>query len=270
VRDPCQPITTIKHPALRRARSLQTAAGRAQARQLLIEGEGMLRQAAAAHAGLTDVFFLDSVKVDESLSSALAAAGAACYSISRGLMTKIVGTGYDTSVTAVAVAPMRLANVDALPRLGGPLLACDCIQDPRNVGVLVRTAEAGGARGMLLSADSADPFSRAAVRSSTGSILRVPLALSSDLPTDLKRLRDAGLRLITTSAHGATPVSRARLDRRCVIIVGNEAQGTSPAARELADAVVAIPVGGGASSFNVTVAAGILLYECLRGERERA
>jgi len=270
VRDSCQPITNVKHPALRRARSLQTPAGRAQARQFLIEGEAMLRQALQADAGVTDAFFLEGVDVDDSLSAALTGAQVACYSVTRGLMTKILGTGYDTSVTAAAVTPMRLANVDALLGLGGPLLACERIQDPRNVGVLLRTAEAGGARGLLLSADSADPFSRAAVRSSTGSILRLPFALSDDLPADLKHMRDCGLRLIATSAHGATPISQARLDRRCVIIVGNEAQGTSPAARELADAVVAVPVGGGASSFNVTVAAGILLYECSRGEREKA
>jgi len=264
-----EPITTVKHPALRRARSLQTPAGRTQARQFLIEGEAMIRQALAAGVSVTDAFFLEGAEVDPSLSSALAAAGANCYSVTRGLMTKIIGTGYDTSVTVVAAAPMRLAEVETLAGLGGPLLACERIRDPRNVGVLLRTAEAGGARGMMLSADSADPFSRAAVRSSTGSILRLPFAISHDFAADLGRMRDAGLRLIASSAHGRTPIDRARLDSRCVIIVGNEAEGVSDRARELSKDVVAIPVAGGASSFNVTVAAGILLYECARGAAEK-
>lgn len=259
-----EPITTVKHPALRRARSLQTPAGRAQTGRFLIEGEGTIRRALAAQTGISDVFILAGAEVDPALSSGLAAAGAGLYTVSRGLMTKIIGTGYDTSTTAVAVVPMRTASLQALLDSGGPLLACERIQDPRNVGVLLRTAEAAGARGMMLSADSADPFSRAAVRSSTGSILRLPLALSDDFARDLERVRRAGLRLIATSARGATPIAQARLDRRCAVVVGNESEGISPAARELADAVVAIPMAGGASSLNVTVAAGILLYECLR------
>jgi TrmH family RNA methyltransferase len=263
-----EPITRLKHPALQRARALQTPAGRAQSQHFLIEGEAMLRQALGASAGLADAFFLERVAVDASVSPALAAASVNCYTLGRGLMTKILGTGYDTSITAIGVVPMRVAELDAVAGAGGPLLACERIQDPRNVGVLLRTAEAGGACAMLLSDDSADPFSRAAVRSTTGSILRLPLVLSQDLARDLARLRDAGLRLIASSRRAPTSIWDAGLDRRCVVIVGNESEGISSQVRELADDVVAIPVAGGASSFNVTVAAAILLYECARRERK--
>jgi TrmH family RNA methyltransferase len=265
---PFERITSLKHPAIRRARSLQTPAGRARSRQFLIEGEALLRQALAANAGLGDAFFLESVQPDPALSSALAAAHVNCYSLSRGLMTKILGTGYDTSITAIGVVPMRVADLDAIARLEGPLLACERIQDPRNVGVLLRTAEAGGASAMLLSDDSADVFSRSAVRSTTGSILRLPLSVSADFRGDLARLRAAGRRLIAGSARASTRIWDARLDRGSVIIVGNESEGISAEVRELADEIVAIPVAGGASSFNVTVAAGILLYECLQTKRD--
>ncbi|UCH34769.1 MAG: RNA methyltransferase, partial [Armatimonadota bacterium] len=265
--DSYERITSLKHPAVRLARALLTPAGRAAAQQFLIEGEAMVEQALAV-AGACDVFVLEGAKVGASLRSTLAAAGTRCYTVSRGLMTKILGTGYDTSTTTVAVAPMRLASTESLVELGGPLLVCERIQDPRNIGVLLRTADAGGARGMLLGPDSAEPFSRAAVRSSTGSILRLPLALSRDLLADLSLVRQSGLRLIATSAHGRTPVQDAGLDRSCAIIVGNESEGVSSEARAFADDVVAIPVAGQASSFNVTVAAGVLLYECLRAVRD--
>jgi TrmH family RNA methyltransferase len=259
-------IDGVKHPALRRARALATPAGRARAQQFLIEGDGLIRQALAAGAGVAEAFLLAGVEVDASLGESLARAGVRCHTLSRGLLTKILGTGYDTSVTAVAIVPMRLSTVEALPGMGGPLLVCERIQDPRNVGVLLRTAEAGGAKGALLSADCAEPFSRAAVRSSTGSILRLPLAVSDDLPRDLRSLHAAGLRVIATSARAPTPIRAARLDRRCAIVVGNESEGVSAETMQLADDTVAIPVAGGASSFNVTVAAGILLYESRRGE----
>jgi len=259
-----EPISSVKHPVLRRTRSLHTATGRAQSQQFLIEGEAMIRQALAAEAGIAETFFLDTAKVDPALAQSLAAAGANCYTVSRGLMTKVLGTGYDTSIAAVAVVAMHLTGVEALLQLEGPLLACERIQDPRNIGVLLRTGEAGGARGMVLSPDSADPFSRAAVRSSTGSILRLPLAVSQHFIRDLERLRAAGLRIIATSARGPTPLHKARLDPNCLLNLGNETEGLSPAAREVADDSVAIPMAGRASSFNVTEAAGILLYECMR------
>ncbi|HUT75137.1 MAG TPA: RNA methyltransferase [Armatimonadota bacterium] len=258
-----EPISGVKHPALRRARALATPAGRARAQHFLIEGESMLRQALAAKVGVTDAFLLADAEVETSLVEALTQAR--CYVLPRSLMTKILGTGYDTAITAAAVVPMRPAPIEALAAGGGPLLVCERVQDPRNVGVLLRTAEAGGAHGAVLSADGADPFSRAAVRSTTGSILRLPFAISRDLATDLGRLREAGLRIIATSARGRTPIALAHLDRDCAIIVGNESEGLSLETRRLADDTVAIPVAGGASSLNVTVAAGILLHECLRG-----
>jgi TrmH family RNA methyltransferase len=261
---PFERITSLKHPAIQRARALQTPAGRAQAGQFLIEGEALIRHALAAHVPISDAFFLDTAEADPMVASALVEAGAGCYLLSRGLLTKIIGTGYDTSITAVAAVPMRVVAVDQIAPRGGPLLACERIQDPRNVGVLLRTAEAGGARAMILSADSADPFSRSAIRSSTGSILRLPLVVSSDVLADLRRLREEGMRLVAASAHGRTPIDQARLGSDCVMVVGNESEGVSAGVEELADDVVAIPVAGGASSFNVTVAAGILLYECLR------
>jgi tRNA G18 (ribose-2'-O)-methylase SpoU len=260
-----EPISGVKHPALRRARALATPAGRARAQHFLIEGESMLRQALAAKAGVTDAFLLADAQLETPLTEALAQTQARCYVLPRGLMTKLLGTGYDTAITAAAVVPMRPAPIEALAAGGGPLLVCERVQDPRNVGVLLRTAEAGGARGAVLTVDGADPFSRAAVRSSTGSILRLPFAISRDLATDLARLREAGLRIIATSARGRTPIARAHLDRHCAIIVGNESEGICVETRRLADDTVAIPVAGGASSLNVTVAAGILLHECLRG-----
>ena len=234
----------------------------------MIEGEAIVRQALAAGVPIASAFFHEGVPLETDLASGLTSAGARCYTVGRGLLTKIVGTGYDTSITAAAILPMSLATIEDIAPRGGPVLACERIQDPRNVGVLLRTAEAGGARALILSADSADPFSRSAIRSSTGSILRLPLVVSSDFLADVLRLRGTGLRVIATSARGRTRIDQARLGPDCAILLGNESEGVSAPAQELADEVVAIPVAGGASSFNVTVAAGILLYECMRAQRD--
>jgi TrmH family RNA methyltransferase len=140
------------------------------------------------------------------------------------------------------------------------------IQDPRNVGVMVRTADAWQPAATVLSADSADPWCRAAVRSSTGSIFRMPLSMPEDLPAYVRKLKSRGVRIVGTSAHAPAPVWDTDLTGPCALVLGNESVGMSEELTAECDEFVTIPMHGGASSFNVTVAGGILLYE---RERQR-
>jgi TrmH family RNA methyltransferase len=123
---------------------------------------------------------------------------------------------------------------------------------------------------LLLSSDSAEPFSRQAVRSTTGSILRLPVSLSDDLPGALAGLRERhGAPIIATSARAEHLAWEADLSRRpLVIVVGNETEGISDAVRHAASSFIRLPMApNGASSLNVTVAAGVLLYEAVRQSR---
>jgi TrmH family RNA methyltransferase len=120
---------------------------------------------------------------------------------------------------------------------------------------------------LLLSSDSAEPFSRQAVRSTTGSILRLPVSLSDDLPGALAGLSERhGAPIVATSARAEHLAWDADLSHRpLVIVVGNETEGVSDAVRHAASAFVRLPMApNGASSLNVTVAAGVLLYEAVR------
>jgi TrmH family RNA methyltransferase len=144
------------------------------------------------------------------------------------------------------------------------MLVGEGIRDPRNVGVLIRTADAVGAAAAAFTEDSADPYCRASVRSSTGSILSLPVALSDDLPSFLVGLRDTGVRVVGTSAHADLTCGEADLSLPCAVVVGTESTGLSDAAAEACDLLVSIPMHGSADSYNVTVAAGIVLYEVMR------
>lgn len=254
---PMQPIDGPRHPAFAAACELTTALGRAAAERYLVEGGKGVRQAAAAGA-LLEAFVLDD---HAALAEDLRAGGAAVWLLPRKLLLKLTGTAYETSPTVVGVARRALLGS---PPTAGLLLVGEAIQDPRNVGVLIRTAEAAGAAAALFSDDSADPFGRPAVRSSTGSILRLPVYLAADLPADLRRLREGGVRVVATSARATCPAWEVDLRGDVAILVGNESAGLSEAARSAAETLVALPVAGGASSLNVTVAAGVLLYEAVR------
>ncbi len=235
----------------------------------------MVRQALASPSPIFAVFATatEAGSDNRALEAACAAQRVPLYLLSAGLLAKMVGTGYETAVTALAVVGQRLiAEQDLLSADQALLLVGERIQDPRNVGVLVRTAEASGCAALLLSADSAEPFSRAAVRSTTGSILRLPLCVAPDLPATLERLKERGTRIVATSARAPVLAYDAVLSERpLALVVGNETEGIGDATRTAASDFVALPMAPqGASSLNVTVAAGVLLYEAVRQRRSLA
>lgn len=233
------------------------------------EGAGMLQKALANGARLSTAFFLsplDSPEDQAALQSARKA-GVECHIVSRGVFSRIYGLTYETAIRVLGVVEAQpLSQANALTRLQrrSCILVGEKIQDPRNIGVMVRTADACGAALAVFSEDSADAYSRACIRSTTGSIFRVPIVLPTDLSLFLKDIQAQGITLIGTSAHAKTACYDANLRRPCAVILGNESLGLSPALQNLCDVMTTIPMYGGADSFNVTVAAGILLYEINR------
>jgi tRNA G18 (ribose-2'-O)-methylase SpoU len=148
------------------------------------------------------------------------------------------------------------------------ILVGERIQDPRNVGVLIRTADAAGCHALLLSDDSAEPFSRQTVRSTTGSVLRLPICLTPNLPDTLRRLAIEKNAKIAVSS-GQAPHTAFETDlavRPLALVVGNEQQGATDATIAAATDFVRLPMASGtkADSLNVTVAAGALVYEAIR------
>ena len=265
-------ITSIKHPAVAEARRrvARTAGGAPQA--FLVDGLKLVAQAFDAGAPVEAVFFLDPPDRPD-LSALLARAREArlpCHTARRGVFFRILDLGYETSVGVLAVvrrpgAAGRLADRAATAAAGGfCALVGERIQDPRNVGVLIRTADAFGLGAAVFSADSADPWCRPAVRSTTGSVFRVPVYLPADLPRALAEAKSAGLRIIGSSAGAPGASWRADLAGPCALVVGNETQGLTDELASVCDEMVTIPMCGGAHSLNVTVAAGILAYERAR------
>lgn len=142
-------------------------------------------------------------------------------------------------------------------------MALEDVADPQNVGTILRTADAVGAAGVLLSGKCADYTSPKAVRAAMGSTFHLPIEVAEDFCGRLSALKRAGVRLLGGHLRGveAMPGERENL---CVII-GNEARGMSENAAQLCDYLVKIPIYGKAESLNAAVAAGILLYRCKEG-----
>jgi TrmH family RNA methyltransferase len=145
----------------------------------------------------------------------------------------------------------------------GVALWLDRVQDPGNLGGIVRAAAGLGAAAVLLSPDCADPFAATAVRGSAGAIFRIPVERDVEGGDAATRVRTAGGE-VWASGSGGRPVEAWRPDEPCLILVGAEGAGLDPAAIALADGTVTIPMTRDVESLNVAVATGILLQRLRR------
>lgn len=143
------------------------------------------------------------------------------------------------------------------------LVLADGLQDPGNMGALVRTAEAVGVTGLIAARGSADPFQMKSVRGSAGAALRVPIVTGVTGREALSECRKLGIRIIAADSRARVGFSDFDWAGPCVLWFGSEAEGVADRTGE-ADAVVAIPMVGRVESLNIAVAASLLLYEAAR------
>jgi TrmH family RNA methyltransferase len=141
------------------------------------------------------------------------------------------------------------------------------LQDPTNVGAILRTAAAVGAVAVLYTKGTADPFAPKTVRASAGSILRLPVLPISSVSEVQSWLKEQGVQLVATVPHGGTDCFDADYAPRVALVIGNEARGVSTETLQLADLKVSIPMESKVASLNAAVAAAVILYELFRRQR---
>lgn len=179
-------------------------------------------------------------------------------------LERLSGSTHHEGIVILARAYPRLNLDELLLKIGrggatGPLLYLDGVQNPHNLGAILRTAAHFGACGVLGTAGQLPPLSPAAVRVAEGAAEHVPVCALADPAADLVRLKAAGYRIVTTSSRGGVPPTTALVAGRTLLVLGSEAEGVSRPLQDLADATVAIPGTGAVESLNVSVACGVLL-----------
>jgi TrmH family RNA methyltransferase len=187
--------------------------------------------------------------------------------VTEGLMGKITTTRPVPTTTAAVCAALRDAWTF---KTGGDtaLLIADNINNPNNLGMLLRTADAAGVEGVVVLGEAGDPFHKHCVRAARGAVGRIPLLSCQDAPAYLRRLREEGSQVVGATAHAPTDLYHCRTPLPAAVVVGNEQDGLSPAVLEACSVRVRIPMAPGQDSLNVGVAAGVLLYEIARQRRQ--
>jgi 23S rRNA (guanosine2251-2'-O)-methyltransferase len=190
----------------------------------------------------------------------------------RGELDRMAGGGVHQGV-AIRVPRPRERDLGALEQLVGAradklrLLILDQVEDPRNLGACLRTADAAGVDAIVVPKARSAKLNPAALKAAAGAAETVPLVVVPNLARVLRWLADAGVRLVGADAEGGHPLFEGRLESPVAIVLGAEGRGLRRLTREACDELVAIPMQGTVESLNVSVAAGILLYEMLRQSR---
>ena len=147
------------------------------------------------------------------------------------------------------------------------LLLLEDIRDPGNLGTIIRTAEGAGVTGIILNSSCADILQPKVVRSTMGSIYRVPYYDARDFTDFLAKLKTEGFNLYAAHLSGAPYDTKGSFQGKCGLLIGNEAGGLSEVATSMADRLIKIPMAGKVESLNAAIAAAILMYEVARQKK---
>jgi tRNA G18 (ribose-2'-O)-methylase SpoU len=190
--------------------------------------------------------------------------GTPIYVATRELMTELVGFRFHRGVLACGRRKPAPSLEQILPPAdqAATLLVCPAVQDPTNLGSIVRSAAALGATAILLGSECADPFSRRVLRVSMGSVLYLPIRESPDLAADMVVLREQhGFEMLATVLDPqATPLAEVSRPRRLALVLGSEGHGLDERWRQLSSGQITLPMQAGIDSLNVAIAAAVFLY----------
>lgn len=245
-------ITSLKNPKVLRWKSLKDRKGRRETGCFLAEGRKMAEEAVASRfpveALLVDEERLEEFSLPEDIS---------VYALPAHVLAAVCDTKTPQGIAAVV-------RMGSTAQVGDRVVAMDGVQDPGNVGTIIRTADAAGLDGIILSEQCADVFSPKTLRATMGSIFRMPMVVTEDLPGYLTSLRENGYSVISSQLDGEPFYQRKPVGDKFCLIIGNEGNGISDAVKATATHKVKLPMRGGAESLNAAIAAGIMMYDLMR------
>lgn len=167
----------------------------------------------------------------------------------------------------IGIAKFNIHKLDEVFNIKNPsLLFLDGVQDPGNMGTIIRTCDAFNLDGIILAKGSVDPYNPKVVRATMGSIFRVPLYIIDDSLETLSTLSHHKIKILATSLEGSVPVYDIDYKEGFVLVIGNESKGVTLDILNKSDTLIKIPMPGFAESLNAGVAASIIMYEAMKSK----
>lgn len=257
-------LTSLQNPLVKSIRKLHQAKARRSQAQFLLEGTHLIQEALATHYPLAIACYTPAWEAAHpDLALALNQSVERVERVSDAVLDGMATTQHPDGVVAIAPQVFRSPK-SAIQGIG---LVVETLQDPGNLGTMIRTAVAAGADGLWLSADSVAPDHPKVLRASAGQWFRLPLAVVEDLDSLLMNWEQVGVQLVATSSYATVDYWAVDFTQPTVIVLGNEGAGLSAELQRRATVQVRIPMAGEVESLNVGVSAALLLYEAQRQRR---
>ncbi|HSP64289.1 MAG TPA: RNA methyltransferase [Pyrinomonadaceae bacterium] len=258
-------ITSRDNFLLRRARAVRDGK---IVESIFVEGLRLCEEALSSGLEIEAVIHSEEIVRKERAAQLIEKLERLCDTVAPVSEKLLDSISYTRTPQGIVVLAARPASDDAGFKARQPaapqLVIMHGINNPVNVGAILRTAEATGVTGAIATANTSDPFSPKALRGAMGSAFRLPIWKGPDYADVIAWCAERGIRSMVTSAHA--PILFTEVDWRgaSALVVGPESSGLSPEEIALADEAVRIPMQGSVESLNVAVATGVLLYEASR------
>lgn len=259
-------ITSVRNERVKQWAELKTPKGRKAQDRYLVEGVRSVEEALASSAPIEVVLIdedqLESGKLDL-IVNGCASMEIELIAVHSMIIEKIADTKTPQGALAI-VKPYQHEFSGVLQKqTAGLYVMLDRISDPGNLGTLIRTADAVGASGVIVSKGSADLYNPKVVRATMGSLFHLPI-FQGDLIPYLSELRQANIRILGTAAYAHREIFQVDLSGGIAFIIGSEAHGLDAELESFVDEMAGLPMPGRAESLNAAIAGSIMLYEAVR------
>jgi TrmH family RNA methyltransferase len=253
-------VQSRQNSRVKELRASFSPASRAEAGRVGIEGENLLVEAVRSGVKITTVFFrsgsealLDGMHLGHDIE---------VIELPAEIFSSAVTTESPQGIAAL-VEPKAFSLEEMLQAASPLIVVAAGLQDPGNLGTLIRSAEAFGATGVITLPGTVSPWNAKALRASSGSIFRLPVVAAAEEEV-FAILQSSGVRILAAVAGQAAAAEKLDLSQPTAILIGNEGSGLSPSLTNRADGPITIPCPGPVESLNAAIAASILLYEASR------
>jgi TrmH family RNA methyltransferase len=252
-----QPITSLANPLIKKVRALRRRQARLETGLFIVEGLHPVGEALEAGWKIETVIYSPDILISDFARQLIFRSAPVAQPVAAQVLESLADKENPQGILAVVRQKrIRLADLGSV-RVGAAVVSP---QDPGNVGTILRTLDAVGAEALFLLDGGVDPYHPTSVRASMGAIFWKPIA-QTPFEEFVNWARRFGCYLVATSAHAKQNYLELKPSVPWILVLGNEQKGLSVEQMNTCDASVALPVRGRASSLNLAVAAGILLYQ---------
>ena len=257
-----QVITSKDNELIKHIKKLKDKKQRDLSHEYIIEGIKLIQEAIQENAKIKQIIICDDCEKTESIPKELMyeIAKQECIYVTNKVFDSITEVMNPQGILAIIEKQSKEIQIDDKQDI---ILALDDIQDPGNLGTILRTADSIGLTQILVSKGTADCYNPKVVRSTMGAIFRVKIIECEDLVKTLKEIKKHKFEIVVSSLQTDNSIYDINYHKK-VIVIGNEANGVKKEIQDLADKKIKIPMLGKTESLNASVATGIILYEYIR------